>query len=118
MVRGYTAGVFFHSYIDINYLKELVDYFKSENVDFLDLKKEENWVKWNDIKILSKDGKVNIQYKKSEEDNKINNKKSFKDKQFIERANFIIIIIVAVFVTIFLIIFFVSKKKDKNKFLR
>lgn len=34
MVRGYTAGVFFHSYIDINYLKELVDYFKNQNVDF------------------------------------------------------------------------------------
>lgn len=118
MVRGYTAGVFFHSYIDINYLKELVDYFKSQNVNFLDLKKEENWVKWNDIKILSKDGKVNIKYKKSEEGNKINNKKSFKEKQFIEKANFIIIIIVAVFVTIFLIIFYVSKKKDKNKFLR
>ncbi len=114
MVRGYTAGVFFHSYIDINYLKELVDYLKSQNVDFLDLKKEENWVKWNDIKILSRDGKVNIYHKESQE----NSKQGFKEKRFVERANFIVIMIVTVFVTIFIIMFFVSKKKDKNKFLR
>ncbi|AUN10241.1 transcription factor [Clostridium botulinum] len=114
MVRGYTAGVFFHSYIDINYLKELVDYLKSQNVDFLDLKKEENWVKWNDIKILSRDGKVNIYHKERQE----SSKQGFKEKRFLERANFIVIMIVTVFVTIFIIMFFVSKKKDKNKFLR
>ncbi|KEJ00681.1 transcription factor [Clostridium botulinum A2B7 92] len=114
MVRGYTAGVFFHSYIDINYLKELIDYLKSQNVDFLDLKKEENWVNWNDIKILSRDGKVKVYRKESQE----NSKQGFKEKKFVEKANFIVIAIVTVFVTTFIIMFFVSKKRDKNKFLR
>ncbi len=114
IVRGYTAGVFFNPYMDINYLKNLVDYFKSQNVNFLDLKEEENWVKWNDIKVSSKNGTFNVKYKEKKEFNK----KSFKEKQLIDRINFIIIIIVAVFVTIFIIIFFLSKKKDRNKFLR
>ncbi|MGO5066779.1 DUF2334 domain-containing protein [Clostridium sporogenes] len=114
IVRGYTAGVFFNPYMDINYLKSLVDYFKSQNVNFLDLKEEENWVKWNDIKVSSKNGTFNVKYKEKKEFNK----KSFKEKQLIDRINFIIIIIVAVFVTIFIIIFFLSKKKDRNKFLR
>ncbi|EJP6471651.1 DUF2334 domain-containing protein [Clostridium botulinum] len=114
IVRGYTAGVFFNPYMDINYLKNLVDYFKSQNVNFLDLKEEENWVKWNDIKVSSKNGTFNVKYKEKKEFNK----KSFKEKQLIYRINFIIIIIVAVFVTIFIIIFFLSKKKDRNKFLR
>lgn len=110
IVRGYTAGVFFNPNMDINYLKNLVDYFKSQNVNFLDLKEEENWVKWNDIKVSSKDGIFNVKYKETEEFNK----KNFKKKQLIDRVNFIIIIIVTVFVTIF----FLSKKKDRNKFLR
>ncbi len=96
--------------MDINYLKNLVDYFKSQNVNFLDLKEEENWVKWNDIKVSSKDGIFNVKYKETEEFNK----KNFKKKQLIDRVNFIIIIIVTVFVTIF----FLSKKKDRNKFLK
>ncbi|NFV12297.1 DUF2334 domain-containing protein [Clostridium sporogenes] len=114
IVRGYTAGVFFNPYMDINYLKNLVDYFKSQNVNFLDLKEEENWVKWNDIKVSSKNGTFNVKYKEKKEFNK----KGFKEKQLIDRINFIIIIIVAVFITIFIIIFFLSKKKDRNKFLR
>ncbi len=77
-------------------------------------KKEKNWVKWNGIKIISRDGKVNVYHKEDQE----NNKKVFREKQFVEKANFIVIVIVTVFVTIFIIMFFVSKKKDKNKFLR
>lgn len=38
--------------------------------------KEENWVKWNDIKILSRDGKVNIYHKESQE----SSKQGFKEK--------------------------------------
>ncbi|EJO5347866.1 DUF2334 domain-containing protein [Clostridium botulinum] len=117
MVRGHVGGVSFHSYVDINYLKKIVSYLEEQNVNFLDLKQEENWVELDDIKISSKNGNVNVQYRKSETDSKTN-KENLKGGKFIEKVNSIITVIVAIFVTIFIIIFFISKKKDKNKFLR
>ncbi len=74
--------------------------------------KEENWVKWNDIKILSRDGKVNIYHKESQE----NSKQGFKEKRFVERANFIVIMIVTLFVTIFIIMFLYLRKRIKINF--
>ncbi|WP_242971997.1 DUF2334 domain-containing protein [Haloimpatiens massiliensis] len=114
--KGYIVGAFFHCYLDIGYLKEIVQFFKSQNVDFLDLKKEDNWVKWNDISIKSKAGRIEVSYPKE----KYNNAKVEKPKKvgYIGNVNLVFIVIVSIFCIIFLIIFIVLKKIDRKKFLR
>ncbi|MGL5756467.1 MAG: DUF2334 domain-containing protein, partial [Paraclostridium sp.] len=58
MVRGYTGGFFFHPYMNINYLKQMVNYLKDNNAEFLDLKDYDNSVKADDISITSKNGNI------------------------------------------------------------
>lgn len=114
--KGYTAGVFFHCYLDIKYLKEIVQFFKSENVDFLDLKREDNWVKWEDISIKSTGGRIDINYPKE----KYKDTKQEKPKKvgYIANINLVLTIIVSIFCIVFLVVFIVLKKIDRKKFLR
>lgn len=114
--KGYTAGAFFHCYLDIKYLKEIVQFFKSQNVDFLDLKEEDNWVKWEDISIKSADGDIDVNYPK-EKYKDIEEEKP-KKVGYIENINLVLIVIVSVFCIVFLFVFIVLKKIDRKKFLR
>lgn len=113
LVRGHTGGMFFHPYLDIEYLKESVEFLKSKNVSFLDLKKYDNWIEFNDITIKSKDGNISIEnrFKEGSLDEEHNNK-------YVEKINKILAIIVGIFCIIFFIIYLYFRNINKKKFLR
>ena len=52
-VRDGIAGCFFHPFLDIELLKTLVDGITAQGYSFLNLKKENNWVKTRDFVILT-----------------------------------------------------------------
>ncbi|SHK16777.1 Uncharacterized protein YdaL [Caminicella sporogenes DSM 14501] len=106
IVRGFTAGVFFHPYLDIKYLKEIVEMLKSENIEFYDLKKEDNWVKWNNINIMSKNGEICVDYSENSKDDSI--KKGFA-------KGIKILIIFVLFVNAIFFYILIKSKKKANK---
>lgn len=116
LAKGYTAGVFYHSYLSLKNLKEIVEFFKEQDVEFIDLKNEDNWVKWEDISIESKNGDIKVNFPKDKYKIKVDSSKE-KNKSFISKINVVIMRIVAIFCMIFFILFLQSKKKDQNKFL-
>lgn len=60
IVRDFTAGFFFHPYLDISLLKSVIAGLKQRQVQFLDLKQEENWVKGRKHVISSQNGAVKV----------------------------------------------------------
>jgi uncharacterized protein YdaL len=52
-VRDGYASFFFHTFLDLNYLKEIADGISNLGFKFVDLRKESNWVKTKDLVILS-----------------------------------------------------------------
>jgi uncharacterized protein YdaL len=52
-VRDGIAGCFFHPFLDIELLKTLVDGISAQGYTFLNLRKENNWVKTRDFVILT-----------------------------------------------------------------
>ncbi|MCX6267550.1 MAG: DUF2334 domain-containing protein [Bacteroidetes bacterium] len=52
-VRDGIAGCFFHPFLDIELLKTLVDGITAQGYTFLNLRKENNWVKTRDFVILT-----------------------------------------------------------------
>lgn len=58
VVRDATTGVFFHSYMDIEYLKQIVEGLKSLGYVFGDLGREDNWVKAGNYSIKSNGGNI------------------------------------------------------------
>lgn len=112
IVRGYSAGMFFHPFLDISYLKTMVTYLKSKNVSFYNLKNEDNWVKYGDIKITSSNGKIQVQ------SNVKNVDKVVPSSSYISSINTFIIIIVSLFCSIFIIIIIILRKIYKNKYFR
>lgn len=116
MVRGYSGGVFFHSYLDIEYLKEIVEFLEEENVDFIDLKKEYNYVKIDDIRIVSDNGKINCTY---DEDKSIyKSKEKSKFEIAIQNINNVVVIFILIILVIFIIIFILFRIINKRKFTR
>ena len=116
MVRGHTGGFFFHSYLDINYLKEIVEFLEDENVEFLDLKEEYNYVKVDDIRIVSDDGEISCTYDKSKAIS--NNKEKSKFEMTIENINNVVIIFVTAILILFIIIFISFRIINTRKFTR
>lgn len=57
IVRGSMLGVFFHPYLDINYLKKIVGTLGSD-INYYDMKNNDHWVKWEGIEIQSKNNEV------------------------------------------------------------
>jgi uncharacterized protein YdaL len=109
VVRGFTAGVFFHPYLDIKYLKEIVEFIEDENIEFYDLKKEDNWVKWNNITIVSKNGEIKVDYSENTEQNSVKGAFTLGTK--------LLIVFVLIINIIFLIIFIRSKKRSNKNLL-
>jgi hypothetical protein len=107
VVRGFTAGVFFHSYLDIKYLKEIVEAIETENIEFYDLKKEDNWVKWNNIDIISENGKININYCENYENDQIN-------RVFTLGTKVLIIFVLSINIIFFIILIKSKRKADKH----
>jgi len=66
VVRDYTAGFYFHSYLDISLLQPVIEELKKENVQFIDLKSEDNWVKNESYFIQSQNGKIKVEDLKKE----------------------------------------------------
>lgn len=110
MVRGFTGGVFFHPYLDIKYLKEIVTEFENKNVKFYDLKKEYNWVQWEDISIVSKEGRITVDAK-----NYISDKKP-KNNLFRIGTHLLIYIVLIFCIVLFIIFLFSRKRNTKNLF--
>jgi len=114
IVRGFTAGFFYHSYLDFTYLKEIIERLEAMNVKFYDLKAERHWVKWEDISILCSNGKITV-----ENPNKYENvvKQNNFHKNYFPLTIRVLIIIVLIICTVFLFIFLYSKiKNNKNLF--
>ncbi|CEQ26856.1 DUF2334 domain-containing protein [Paraclostridium sordellii] len=116
MVRGYTGGFYFNPNIDINYLKKCIDYFKSENLSFLDLKKNINYINIDDIKIKSNNNNIESSYDKSKSITKAENNKTFN--KLIKNINNIVIKFVIVVLVIFITIFIIFKIINRQKFIR
>ncbi|WP_297134486.1 polysaccharide deacetylase family protein [Terrisporobacter sp.] len=116
MVRGYSGGFFFHPYLDIEYLKEVVEYLKDERVDFIDLKEQDNYVKIDDINITSKNGNIRVSYDESKSISKNNEKSKFET--FIQNINNVVITFIVAVLILFIIIFIVFRRINTNKFTR
>jgi uncharacterized protein YdaL len=58
VVRDAVTGVFFHSYMDMEYLKQIVGGLRSLGYVFGDLGREDNWVKSGNYSIKSSAGNV------------------------------------------------------------
>ena len=52
-VRDGYASFFFHTFVNLDYLKEIADGISNLGYTFTDLRKETNWVKSKDLVILS-----------------------------------------------------------------
>lgn len=60
-VRDFTAGVFFHPYLELDQLKDLVALLKQKGpYDYLDLKEMNHWIKFQGYDIVLKDGKMSV----------------------------------------------------------
>lgn len=116
MVRGYTGGVYVYSYLDISYLKEVVEFLQNERVEFLDLKDEYNYVKVDDIRIVSDNKKIHCTYDES----KIIsiNKSKTKFEVMIQNINNVVIIFISTILVLFIIIFIVFRRINTKKFIR
>lgn len=119
LVRDAVTGVFFHSFMDKVYLKQIVEGLESIGYVFADLGKEDNWVKIGDYNIRST-AKGDIIYEGpllKKEKTKSGVKKEEKKSAF-HRSIEIIATFLAVFVGVnilrFIIIFFRVKKRQKK----
>ena len=115
MVRGYTGGFFYHPYLDINYLKECISFFRDKDVKFLDLKSMDNYVKIDDISIVSKNGKIECSYDESKA--KPKNEIS-KFDLVIKDINDVVIIFITVVLVLFFVIFIIFRRINTRKFKR
>lgn len=116
MVRGYSGGFFFYPYLDIEYLKEVVEYLKDERVDFIDLKEQDNYVKVDDINITSKNGNIYVTYDELKSISHTKEKSKFE--VFIQNINNIVITFIVIVLILFIIIFIVFRRINTNKFTR
>lgn len=115
MVRGYTGGFFYHPYLDIDYLKECISFFRDRDVKFLDLKSMDNYVKIDDINIVSKNGKIECSYDESKAKPKV---EISKFDLVIKDINDVVIIFITVVLVLFFVIFIIFRRINTRKFKR
>lgn len=87
VVRDYFGGFYFHTFVDIDYLKKIICELRNRGYSFYNLKEEENSVILKDIYIKSRDGKIDYDYHK-----RIDIKLNFYDIQ--RSALFVFILLV------------------------
>lgn len=114
IVRGFSGGFFFHSYLDIEYLKYTIEYLEKQNIKFMNLRDFDNWVRIDEIQIRNIGDEIKVTYDRNLEENTEDDTR-FKSISSISK---ILILIVSVSVLIFVIIFIYFKKIDKKKFLK
>ncbi|MDZ4992760.1 DUF2334 domain-containing protein [Clostridium perfringens] len=118
IVRAPVGGFFYHSFVGMDDLKKIINFLKSNNVEFLNMKDYNNWVKWEGIEIKSSDGVVSTNYSQDSlnKEQTVNGNKG--DKGVINSINNILIFVVGGFIIVFIIIFINFKIKGKKKFYR
>lgn len=114
IVRGFSGGFFFHSYLNIEYLKKTIEYLEKQNIEFMDLRDFDNWVKVDEVQIRNNGDEIIVSYDKDLEEN-TESEIRFKS---ISNISEILILIVSLSVLIFVIVFIYFKKIDKKKFLK
>ena len=114
IVRGFSGGFFFHSYLNIEYLKNTIEYLEKQNIEFMNLRDFNNWVKVDEIQIRNNGDEIIVNYDK-DLDEITKSDTRFKS---ISNISKVLIFIVSISVLIFLIIFIYFKIIDKNKFLK
>jgi len=62
------AGVFYHPYLDIEYLKELVEFLEANNVEFYDMRQDYHWVKFDEYEIINDYGELSVSYPENRRD--------------------------------------------------
>ncbi|WGX75591.1 polysaccharide deacetylase family protein [Paraclostridium bifermentans] len=116
MVRGYTGGFFFHPYMNLDYLKQVISYLKDNDAEFLNLKDINNYVKIDDINIKSQDGKIDVSYDKNKSNEKSKSEINFENSM--SNINKIIVIFISIVLLIFTIIFIFFRFINRRKFRR
>ena len=111
IIKGFNYTINITSELNKDELKKIVSYAKNKNYKFINIKKYDNWVNWDDISIKSKNGKIEVSY---DENIIVNN----KELSYIQKINRALIVIVGMFTLIFLIVFLYFKNINKRKFLR
>ncbi|EML6502001.1 polysaccharide deacetylase family protein [Clostridioides difficile] len=114
IVRGFSGGFFFHSYLNIEYLKNTIEYLEKQNIEFMNLRDFDNWVKVEEIQIKNNGDEIIVNYDK-DLDEITKSDARFKS---ISNISKILIFIVSISVLIFVIIFIYFKRIDKKKFLK
>ncbi|MDU4721987.1 MAG: polysaccharide deacetylase family protein [Clostridioides difficile] len=114
IVRGFSGGFFFHSYLNIEYLKNTIEYLEKQNIEFMNLRDFNNWVKVNEIQIRNNGDEIIVNYDK-DLDEITKSDTRFKS---ISNISKVLIFIVSISVLIFVIIFIYFKRIDKKKFLK
>ncbi|EGT3783328.1 TPA: polysaccharide deacetylase family protein [Clostridioides difficile] len=114
IVRGFSGGFFFHSYLNIEYLKNTIEYLEKQNIEFMNLRDFNNWVKVDEIQIRNSGDEIIVNYDK-DLDEITKSDTRFKS---ISNISKVLILIVSISVLIFVIIFIYFKRIDKKKFLK
>ncbi|HCU2611835.1 TPA: polysaccharide deacetylase family protein [Clostridioides difficile] len=114
IVRGFSGGFFFHSYLNIEYLKNTIEYLEKQDIEFMNLRDFNNWVKVDEIQIRNNGDEIIVNYDK-DLDEITKSDTRFKS---ISNISKILIFIVSISVLIFVIIFIYFKRIDKKKFLK
>ncbi|HDN2477845.1 TPA: polysaccharide deacetylase family protein, partial [Clostridioides difficile] len=109
IVRGFSGGFFFHSYLNIEYLKNTIEYLEKQNIEFMNLRDFNNWVKVDEIQIRNNGDEIIVNYDK-DLDELTKSDTRFKS---ISNISKILIFIVSISVLIFVIIFIYFKRIDK-----
>ncbi|HDF4066943.1 TPA: polysaccharide deacetylase family protein, partial [Clostridioides difficile] len=111
IVRGFSGGFFFHSYLNIEYLKNTIEYLEKQNIEFMNLRDFNNWVKVDEIQIRNNGDEIIVNYDK-DLDEITKSDTRFKS---ISNISKVLIFIVSISVLIFVIIFIYFKRIDKKK---
>ncbi|PBD93485.1 cell wall anchor protein [Clostridioides difficile] len=114
IVRGFSGGFLFHSYLNIEYLKNTIEYLEKQNIEFMNLRDFNNWVKVDEIQIRNNGDEIIVNYDK-DLDELTKSDTRFKS---ISNISKVLIFIVSISVLIFVIIFIYFKRIDKKKFLK
>jgi len=96
VIRDFTGGFYFHSFVDIDYLKKIIEFLKHNDVEFYDLKKQENTVSFENILIKSSGEEVYCNINKKTRNIRIN----FSDVQLIVACSFGVICLMLTFILI------------------
>ncbi len=102
ILRDVQTGVFFHPFIDINYLTKIIEGLRERGYTFGDLRDIENWVKVGDYEIKNYKGIIHSNMPP------LNNNNEFNLNNYIEKS--VNIFTLSLSITVFIVIILLVKK--------